>query len=129
MELQMLHINKSAAEPAPNTQRGLQKWPRRHETVTGWSIARAERKPYERAELAACWVLGSLTVVPTVTLAARVFGVSQPLVHEEVRYLKATTVAAPPLDHVWALMTEAERDAFVGAHITDIWTRIDRLTA
>jgi hypothetical protein len=125
----MLNSITNGEEPALNTHRGLQKCARHHLTVTGWSIAKAERTPCERAELAARWVLGSLTVVPTVTLAARVFGVSPPLVHEEVRYLKATTVAAPPIDHVWAVMTEAERDEFVGAHITDIWTRIDRLTA
>ena len=125
----MLHIISSTAEPAPNPHCGWQKWQRRHVTVTGWSIAKAERKPYERADLAARWVLKSLTVVPTVTLAARVFGVSQPLINQQLRYLKANTVAVPEIDRVWAVMTAAERDAFVGAHITDIWTRIDRLTA
>jgi hypothetical protein len=125
----MLDTITSTAEPAPNPHRSWQKWPRRHVTVTGWSIAKAERTPCERAELAARWLLKSLTVEPTVTLAARVFGVSLPLVRQEVRYLEANTVKAPPIEHVWAVMTEAERDSFVGVNITDIWTRIDRLTA
>jgi hypothetical protein len=125
----MLHIISSTTEPAPDPGRGLQKWQRRHVTVTGRSIAKAKRKPYERADLAARWVLKSLTVVPTVTLAAQVFGVSQPLINRELRYLKANTVEVAEIDRVWAVMTAAERDAFVGAHIADIWTRIDRLTA
>jgi hypothetical protein len=125
----MLNSITNGEEPALNTHRGLQKCARHHLTVTGWSIAKAERTPCERAELAARWLLGSLTIEPTVTLAAQVFGVSLPLVRHKVRFFKANTVAAAPIDHVYAVMTEAERDAFVGAHITDIWTRIDRLTA
>jgi hypothetical protein len=125
----MLDNITNSADPALNTHRSPQKWRRLHMTVTGRSIAKAGRTPRDRAELAARWVLGSVTVGPTVTLAARVFGVSLPLVSQKVRFLKANTVAAPPIEHVWAAMTEAERDAFVGINITDIWTRMDRLTA
>jgi hypothetical protein len=51
-------------------------------TVTGEHIAKAtvNYAPQQRADDAARWLRGELTVRPTVALAARTFGVSVPLV-------------------------------------------------
>lgn len=102
--------------------------PRRHVRITGENLAKADREPYELGHLAGLWVLESLTIAPTVALAARVFGVSVPTERAAVARLKATTIAAPTIDAVWANMSSAERDRFVRKNLAQLWDLIDRAT-
>jgi hypothetical protein len=64
---------------------------RRHRTISGQTLAKTRSlEPRERADQAARWVVGSLTIAkPTVALAALVFGVCEALVREEIRELEA----------------------------------------
>jgi hypothetical protein len=66
--------------------------------ITFQSVAKARHTKRERARLAAQWVANQLTIVdPTVTLAVKVFGVSQPLVNQELAKLSSKTA----LEGVW----------------------------
>jgi hypothetical protein len=69
--------------------------------ITGQSLAKADRMPRQRARAAADWIRGEVRLVPGLKLAAAVFGVSQPLVSEELKAKNGT----PPLseiDSAWA---------------------------
>ena len=101
---------------------------RPHRTITGQALAKTpNREPRERAYQAARWVRGSLTINnPTLRMAAQTFGVCEALIRQAIRELEGTTFAPPPID--WTGRSDADRDAFVGANLIDLWDRIDRLT-
>jgi hypothetical protein len=67
----------------------------RPERVTGQSIAKAHWSPRKRARLAAKWRSGLIDVKATTKLAAEVFGVSLPLVLEEIAKVNGAKLAAP----------------------------------
>jgi hypothetical protein len=104
-------------------------------TVSGQTIAKSDCGPRRRADLAARWRLGLIEIEPTIKLAATVFGVSLPLVNEAIGNIEASgtelngTAAIPPIDPIWASMSNEERDAFVDRHMPTIWDAIERVTA
>jgi hypothetical protein len=63
--------------------------------VTGQTIAKSAWGPRYRARLAAEWKLGLVKVDPTTQLAARVFGVSVPLVMDAIKDLEAAATLKP----------------------------------
>lgn len=102
--------------------------PRHVVTITAQAIAKGKHPKQELAELAALWCLGALVIKPTVTLAARVLNVSQPLITNAIRELERTTQAMPAIDAIWGEMGWAERDAFIARHPNTIWNCFDRVT-
>jgi hypothetical protein len=120
-------------------------------TISGQSIAKSEWGPRKRARLAAQWRDGTLTVKPTVKLAAEVFGVSEQLVRQATDELSysawleredAQVLATPdpqngipatppnPIESAWWTgLSEPERDDFVRAHFDSVWASVERLTS
>src|SRR6266540_676213 len=98
------------------------KVPRGHIRLTGQTLAKKpDINPRQRARWAARWILGDLTLKPTLAMAARVFGVSVPLVIEERDRLLATTVPEPVLNRVWSEASTSEREKFIANHIDELW--------
>lgn len=108
-----------------------QRRPRRSVQIRGQYLAKARsHEPRERANLAAKWIAGSLTIVnPTARQAADLFGACEALIRAELKALEATTFAPTPIDSVWADLSDRERDGFVRDNLSDLWTRIDHLTS
>jgi hypothetical protein len=104
--------------------------PRGPATVTGQSVAKRPRDPHSRAQLAAHWILGALTIQkPTARQAANLFGACEALIRRERRLLEATT--SPPasrLEAAWASASPAERAAFARGNLTPLWDLIDAAT-
>jgi hypothetical protein len=104
-------------------------------TITGQSIAKADRGPRARAYLAAGWRLGTVKVEPSIKLAAEVFGCSEQLVRKAVADQQedalddAVTTALDPVDSWWSGLSSADRDSFVRAHLLSIWDAIERVTS
>jgi hypothetical protein len=65
----------------------------RSERVTGQAIAKSHWSPRKRARYAAKWRSGLIDVKPTTKLAAEVFGVSIPLVLEEIAKVNGAKLA------------------------------------
>jgi hypothetical protein len=99
--------------------------------ISGQSISKANWPTWQRAVLAARWQLGLITVKPGTKLASTVFGVSQPLVRGAVAKLGPTINGSkvPAIDREWDRMSDGERFAFVGAHLSEVWSYVDRVTA
>jgi len=73
-----------------------------HVLIRAQSIAKGHRDRREAARLAALWVANRLTIVePTVASATRVFGVSQPLINEELAELRASSANKTARDAIW----------------------------
>jgi hypothetical protein len=81
--------------------------------------------PRDRAVFAAKWRLGLIQVEPTVKLAALTYGVSVPLVREEIKILKTRTARAN--NRVKANGDEA-LDAYVRDNLLKIWDAVERVT-
>ncbi len=105
--------------------------PGKHHQMLGRGLAKRlpDLKPRARARLAAYWLIGLLHLTPTVAMACRVFGVSTPLVNEELAFLKTTTAPTPVLDWMWSEASADERQRFVRDHLAQLWTMIDHATA
>jgi hypothetical protein len=101
--------------------------------LTGQSLAKKRRGPRARARLAAKWVLGWLTLEPTIRLAARMFGVSEPLVRAAVAEFVANAgpdpAPAADLARIWTLATAEERATFVRANLLQVWDTLEAVTA
>ena len=82
----------------------------------------------ERAALAAAWINGELTLIkPTVTLAAKVFGVSQVTI-DAARKVMPKGTAAPMVGAIWDSMFGIDRDQFIAERADEIMASLDRLT-
>jgi hypothetical protein len=115
----------------PNTPAAaIKRRPRSHIAISGQRIAKNHLDPRVRAELAASWVLGSLTVDrPTYRQASDAFGVCEALIREALRRLEATTT--PPtssIDAVWDTLSAYGRDEFIRARFDEIWATLERVT-
>jgi hypothetical protein len=98
--------------------------------ISGQSLAKADRYPQERADLAARWILGCLAIAqPTVTLASWVFRVSPAPIRAAMAKIEATTIPASPLADAWSLAGADERLQFVRDHLAEVWRLIDVATA
>jgi hypothetical protein len=107
-------------------------------TITGQSIAKTDWGPRARANLAARWKLGTVKVVPSIKLAAEVFGCSEQLVRQAVAELQRSALrngaVVTPLDpdswwaDWWDELSESDHDNFVRAHLLSIWDSIERVT-
>jgi hypothetical protein len=97
--------------------------------VSGQSLAKSRNEPRDLANLAAGWVLGSVTFSPpTIALAVKVFGVSPALIRGAIKVLEERTVAPSPLEAAWAPMRAHEREQFVRDHLDEIWRIVDDVT-
>jgi hypothetical protein len=70
------------------TNRPVHPRPLTHLRITGQSLAKAPRAPWERAVLAAKWCTGSLDLTPTTVMASKVFGVSVQLIRKSITALQ-----------------------------------------
>jgi hypothetical protein len=105
------------------------KHPRPHLYVKATGLANSDRSQRELAHLAANWLLDSLTLIPSMKLAADVFGVSIPLIIQERKSLLETTIASPVINVVWDQTSTEVLDQFVSARRHELWNRFDRITA
>jgi hypothetical protein len=101
-------------------------------TVTGQRIAKASNyTPQQRADDAARWLRGELTVQPTVALAARTFRVSVPLV-AAARERFAQRAARPKRfgNGGTAILSDSALESIIREVGVDrVWCAIDRLTS
>jgi hypothetical protein len=84
--------------------------------ISAQSIAKSHWQPQERARHAADWVSGNAQIKPTVALASRVLGVSEPLIREALKRHhhngNSTPTALARLSQAWARATPTERAEF-----------------
>lgn len=101
---------------------------RPHILLSGRNLSHTPRGARERAALAAAWINGELTLIkPTVTLAAKVFGVSQVTI-DAARKVMPKGTAAPMVGAIWDSMFEIDRDQFIAERADEIMASLDRLT-
>jgi hypothetical protein len=122
--MNMLKLDLSTAKPL----RPRYRCRRPHRTVTGQNLAKATRGARERAELAAEYVRGGLSILdPTVVLVARIFGVSVPMIRAALDGLECSTVT-PATGALWSQMTPAEKREFVRANTAEVRRIFDAVT-
>jgi hypothetical protein len=97
------------------------------ETVShrGQTVAKTRKwGPRDRAIFAAKWRLGLIRVEPTTKLAARTYGVSVPLVRQEIKILKARMAKTNKVkaNGIGAL------DAYVASNLHEVWCALERVT-
>jgi hypothetical protein len=98
--------------------------------VTGQHIAKATVTygPQQRADDAARWLRGELSIKPTVALAARTFGVSVPLV-VEAREQHERRQRAKRCNGGIAVLSDSVLENMIRAVGVDrIWHAVDKLT-
>jgi ABC-type lipopolysaccharide export system ATPase subunit len=104
----------------PHTARG-------HVYIT---VAKARHLPTRaRADLAARWLTETMSVKRTWSVAEHIFRVHAPTIKTALDRLEATTVAEPPINHVWAAAKPADKVAFVKTNLPEIWRLVDQVTA
>jgi hypothetical protein len=112
------------------TETGLAVRPRRVRHHVSITVAKARHyQTHGRADLAARWLTGTLTIKPTRSLAAHIFNVYSPQIQAALDELEATTVAPAPIDSVWNGMAPADKAGFGRNHLPEIWTQVDLVTA
>ena len=119
------HLLSTTAPPRPQTPAG--------KTVTGQYLAKATvgYPPWKRAEDAALWLRGQLTVKPTVKLAGETFGVSVPLVAAARNRLDGRERGKRHATNgggVTALSDDAVERIVAEIGVDRIWRVVDRLT-
>jgi hypothetical protein len=100
-------------------------------TVGGQYIAKAtvNYPPWQRARDAARWLRGQLRIEPTVKLAARTFGVSEPLVREARELLEQEERSKRRNNGRTLFLSDSAVDNIVReVGIERIWASVDRLT-
>jgi hypothetical protein len=124
MDMKVKNLSAYLQPPQPKKLRFVV----RHCFITAMSIAKAHRDKAERADLAARWVTGNLTIrKPTPVLASKVFAVSPTMVREALRNASCPTV--PAIETAWTDALYRDREDFVRAHADELLSLIDRVTA
>ena len=97
---------------------------------TGEFIAKTNWDVDKRARMGALYYVGLLQVVePTIKSVAALFRTSVAKLTLEIRALQARGVTAPSqIEHAWAVSSMQERQAFVRAHLADVWDLVDHCT-
>jgi hypothetical protein len=102
--------------------------PQRHTFITAQALAKGRFLKQERADLAARYTVGLLTIQdPTDTHAASIFDTSPTSIKKARARLDVR--AAPAIDTEWHRSLYRDREQFVRDHADEILKLLDRITA
>jgi hypothetical protein len=99
--------------------------PKRHRTVTTKKIMKSSAAL--RAEMAALYLCGGLSIRPNKAQAAREFGTNYRAVEVELRALEGATFESP-FDRIYRESSPIAREIFFDAHPDECLAAIDRAT-